>query len=1086
MRYAMTRPNLMCRMWRAVAALLLAAPAVAAAVDPQWLRYPAISPDGAQVAFSYQGQIWVVPANGGEAVSLTAATAYSSHPVWSPDGDRIAFASTRHGNADVFVMPVEGGEALRLTYHSEPDLPMAFSPDGAEVYFSSTRIGDPRASADDSVHGLYRSNAAPHAVPVEGGRARRLWPTAALDIAPDTSGSQFLYAGDPGSLEDPWRKHQVSAAAQDVWLFDSATGSHRQITEWRGEDRDPSWLPDGGMAWLSERSGSFNVWRQGLDGGEAEQLTHHETWPVRFLSAANDGTLAYAWDGGLWRLIPGAEPERIGVRIRQDSLVGGRQVLQVNDQVSEIAVSPDGSEIALVARGEVFVTATATGATRRVTDTPALERFIAWAPDGRRLAYASERDGTWDIVEASLTRDADEGFSGAAPLDEKTLVGGETDDFQPLYSPDGDRIAYLRNRTELRVHDIAAGTSVSVLPADATYSYYDGDRSFAWSPDGKWLTVELGYGPMAEIGLADAAGVAEPVNISLNGFTDQHPAVSADGNIVLWTSDRFGLRAIHGETESNDVYAAFLTGEAYTEFRNPTQAAETESTGEEPEKTSVATATPGSASPYPDLDGLEHRGTRLTPFSARIVYFQLAPDNRTLYFVVDQPNGTSVGYAVNAGAPAVRTMFTRPTVPGTQYGMDAAAQSIFVYAAGAITRYDAASGEAAPIAFSAEIDRDARAEIAALYEHTHRVTAETFYQADMHGQDWEAIGDHYRRFVPHIIWWEDVVELLAEAVGELNASHQSVSFHADVANADATGSLAVYYDDTHRGPGMKIAEVLDGGPADHAGSALTTGAVILAVDGTPITPDIDIYRLLNRKAGREVLLEIAPADGGEAVLETAKPVPQTHETEYAYRHWVAGRRALVEELSGGRLGYVHIRLMNLGGYQAAYGEAFGRYPDAEGLVVDVRANGGGNLHDQLVTMLTGTSDSATVRREGAVVYRNPTGRWARPSAVIADANSYSDGSIFPTLYQVKGIGPVIGEPVPGTGTAVVRPPLVDSRLVYGIPELGFRLRDGRFFENLEVQPDVPVLNDPESIAAGRDLQLEAAVTTLLGIVDAGR
>ncbi len=1059
-------------------------PLAAAEEGPLWLRYPAVSPDGSQVAFAYRGQIWLVPAGGGEARPLTAATAYAKAPVWSPDGTKIAFASTRHGNPDVFVMPAAGGPVRRLTYHSGDDLPMAFSPDGREVYFSSNRIGDPKASGDDSIRGLGAFIAAPHAVPVEGGRVRRLWPTGAAEIAPHGDGQRFLYADDAAPIEDPWRKHQVSAAAQDLWLYDAASGTHRQLTVWRGEDRDPSWTPDGAMVWLSERGGNFNVWRRPLEGGEAEQLTAHATWPVRFLSAADDGTLVYAWNGALWRLQPGGEPKQIAVTIRQGDLVGGRRVQAVNGQASELVVSPDGSEVALIARGEVFVVSTATGATRRITDTPGLERYVSFAPDGRRLVYASERDGSWDIVEASLLRESDKGFSGAGPLEEKVLVGTEADEYQPAYAPDGKRIAYFHDRTELRVFDSETGTSITVLPAEASYSYYDGDRDFAWSPDGKWIAGELGFGD--DIALIDAAGEASPVNISLNGFSDSAPQVSADGAIVLWITDRFGLRAAHGSPESGDIFAAFLTAEAYDAFRGVTGGEAPTPAAEEGEGEAVAESR--QESPFPDLEGIEYRSGQLTPFSSKVTFFQLSPDNKTLYFVVDQPNRKTVGFALDTATSAMRTVFTRPTLPpqagATVYAMDPAGRALFVLAGGSITRYDTASGAAAALPFSAEVDRDGKAEVAALFDHAHRMTAETFYAPDMHGKDWQAIGAHYRRFVPHIVFWEDMVELLAEMVGELNASHQGVRYHASDPTADDTASLGLYYDDAHRGPGMKIAEVLAGGPSDHVGSALQAGAVILAVDGRPITPEIDIHRLLNRKAGKEVLLEIAPAAGGEAVLETVKPQAGAYENEYAYRRWVAQRRALVEELSGGRLGYVHVRGMNLQGYQAAYGETFGRHKDKEGMLIDVRANGGGNLHDQLVTMLTGSSDSANVSRQGNVITRNPRGRWTKPSAVISDENSYSDGSVFPTLYQVKGIGPVIGAPVPGTGTAVVRPPLIEPKLVYGIPELGFRLNDGRFFENLEVQPDLLVLNDPESIAAGRDLQLEAAVEHLLGIIDA--
>lgn len=1064
-----------------VAVALAASTSLAAAGDePLWLRYPAISPDGTQVAFSYHGQIWVVSSDGGEAVPVTAATAYSYAPVWSPDGSRISFASTPHGAADVFVVSAEGGEATRLTFHSGPDIPMAFSPDGSEVFFTSPRIGDPVATGDDHIRGLVHVLAVPHAVPVDGGRVRRLWPTAAVELAPNPDGIRVLYADDPAPLEDRWRKHQVSSAAQDIWLFDSATGKHTRMTSWRGEDQDPSWMPDGSLVWLSERSGSLNVWRQPVDGGDPVQVTDHETWPVRFLSAADDGTLVYGYDGGLWRMRPDAEPERIAVRIRQASLVGDSAVVNVNGQVTEMAVSPDGSEIALVARGEVFVMAASTGATRRVTSTPALERYVSWSPDGRGLAYASERNGTWDIVEARLMRDDDTGLSGAVPVEERILVGTAEDEFSPVYAPDGGRIAYFQNRTELRVHDIEAGTSVIVLPANASYSYYDGDRSFAWSPDGHWLAVMLGYGPHMEIGVADAAGAAEAINISLNGFSDAAPAISADGNVVLWMTDRFGLRADTGRIESSDIYAAFLTPEAFAAFSGLTGQDATA-----PEDDAANTET-GPTGPFPDLSGIEYRSARLSPFSAKIAYFQLGPDNRSLLYVVDQPNGTSVGYALTAGTAATRTIFTRPTLPGALYEMNAAGDAVYVYAGGSITRYDVASGTASPVAFTAEMQREPRAEIAAVFEHTHRLTGETFYDRTMHGRDWDAIGDHYRQFLPHIIWWEDLVELIAEAVGELNASHQSVLFAGSIPNADSTGSLGLYYDDAWRGAGMRIAGVIAGGPADQPESALRPGAIILAVDGVEITPEIDIHHLLNRRGGREALLSIQPAEGDAPVAQTIRPVSGALENVLAYRQWLTQRRKMVAELSGGRLGYVHIPLMNLAGYQAAFGEVFGRYVDAEGLIIDVRANGGGNLHDQLMSMLTGVTNSALVSRDGDVLYTNPRGRWDRPSVVIGDAQSYSDGSVFPTIYQSEGVGPVIGAPIPGTGTAVVQPPLIDSRLHYGVPEIGFRLNDGRFFENMEVQPDVLILNDPESIAAGRDLQLEGAIETLLGLVDRGR
>jgi tricorn protease len=275
----------------------LAAEPVARAADPArplWIRTPAVSPDGSRIAFTYGGQIWLVPAAGGEAVPLTSAPHYSHHPVWSPDGARIAFASQRHGNDDVFVMPVEGGAATRLTQHSAGDVPQAFSADGKKVYFNSTRLGAAGADALDGVRGLLPFNPQLYEVPVEGGRERLRVPTPTLDVSLSADGARMLYTNLP-SIENEWRKHQVSDAARDIWMLDLKTGTHRRLTDFRGEDRNAVFSPQqDAMFWLSERGGSFNVWRQALGGSAAQQITFHKDHPARFLTSARDGTLVYA------------------------------------------------------------------------------------------------------------------------------------------------------------------------------------------------------------------------------------------------------------------------------------------------------------------------------------------------------------------------------------------------------------------------------------------------------------------------------------------------------------------------------------------------------------------------------------------------------------------------------------------------------------------------------------------------------------------------------------------------------------------------------------------------------------------------
>ncbi|MEI4474189.1 S41 family peptidase [Frigidibacter sp. MR17.24] len=1057
------------RLTRALSAAVLAcAPALATAQVPEalWLRDAAIAPDGSRIAFAHGGQIWTVPATGGQATALTAGLWRATHPVWSPDGRSIAFAADRHGQDDVFAMPAEGGAVTRLTHQSGPDRPMAFTPDGMAVVFTSQRLGDPTADAMDAINGLAGLYERPWTVPVTGGRPQPLLPTLALNIDFGPEG-RILYEDNRSVIENRWRKHQVSDAARDIWLHDPATGSHRQLTEFRGEDRDPSFGPDGrDLIWLSEQGGSFNVWRRAIDGGEAEQLTFHERWPVRFISAADDGTLAYAWDGGLWRLDPGAEaPERLRVTLPQGSLIDTVSTRDVTGEVSQMAVSPGGAEIAFVARGEVFVTGWESQVTRRVTDTVDKEADPAFSADGLRLAYASEREGDWDIYESAVPEGAR--FSDPVALTERRLIDDAADLFGPKYDPAGTRLAYIRDRAEIRVQDLSAGTSTVVQPGDRSYSYKDGDLAVDWSPSGDWLLTRLGFST-PDVALIAADG-SESHNISRNGFSDLKARFSADGSAILWLSDRYGLRATDGGAEEVDVMAAHLTRAAAERFGMT-----------RPERARAGDApTPGT----PEFDGIERRTARLSPRSAQYAAFGLMADGRNLFTALVTPDLKLEASVRDLTAGSERALFSLPAQTVLALGTNPELTAVFVMTPGRITRYDLATGQSAAVPVHAEVARDIRDEVAAIIRSNWHATAETFYRADMQGVDWQGVRDHYLRFAPHIQHWEDLADLLGEMVGELNASHQLPSYHHADPLADASGSLGLYYDHGHTGPGMRIAEVLDGGPADRAGSLLRPGATILAVDGREIAAGASLHAALNRSAGRELRLSVAPPGGGAPADQIATPISLGAEGELVYQRWVEKRRAMVAALSDGRLGYIHIRGMTADPYRTAYGELFGRYAETEGVVVDIRANGGGNLHDQLIVMLTGSTDAVNRARDGHVVTRIPIGRWTKPSVLIQNAGSYSDASVFPMLYRAKGVGRIVGDRTPGTGTAVSAVPQLEAGLSYRVPELGFQLIDETWFENTEVVPDLLVRNDPESLAAGHDAQLEAAVADLLRQID---
>ena len=1036
--------------------------AVAEAERPLWLRYPAVSPDGSSIAFTYGGQIWRVPSAGGEAVSLTSGEFFSTRPVWSPDGRQIVFASKRHGNLDLFIMPASGGTIKRLTYHSADDLPYTFSPDGKQIYFSSSRPESPRSV----LVGTYTNSDQLYTVPAAGGRSRLLLPTPALDVAADASGRYLLYDNRP-IYENEWRKGAVSDGTRDIWLYDLQNKSHRKLTDYRGEDRDAVWVPGGkGYYFLSERSGSFNIWFASLDSSASpEQITSHAGPSVRFLSAASDGSLVYGLDGEIWRRPAGSkESERVAIHISQSSLEQGNFSTNALDYASELAVSSDGSQIAVIARGEVFVVSAASGRTRRITSTPQHEQSVSFGPDGRSLLYTSERDGTVAVYEATPDAKGPTPFLSAGPIIERKIIDTGGDALQPMYSPDGTRIAYLEDRKRIRVFNRLDKSTVTALPDGFIYSYADGDMSFAWSPDSRWLTATVGsIVTTTDIVLLDATGRAKPVYLSRNGYRDASPQFTADGKAVVWASGRNGLVRADANTAQFDIYITYLTQEAYDASRT---AAEEKAQAKVPDKEW-----------RPQVDGLAHRTRRLTPFSMVPAFFTVSTDSGSLIIVALEEPGKAVGYRINLHSGGLQQLFVKPL---TSAGFTTDAKGEVLYALGAvgIERTTLQNGAVGTIPFQAQIAYNPRGEMAYLFNHFWRLTQLKFYRPDMHGVDWEGARKEYAKFLPYIQTWEDFADLMGEMAGGLNASHMGCYYYPKPRFADKTASLGSYFDHTYDGPGMRVTDILAGGPADTASSALKAGAVVMAIDGEQLTTDMDSAALLNYKAGSPVQLTVRQADGA-TVKQIVIPVTLSQTGSLVYERWVAERKAMTEKLSNGRIGYLHISAMMLPEYQRAFGEIFGELKDKQALIIDIRFNGGGNLHDQLIALFTGDTFASFTNRDEQIVGLMPVNRWTKPSALLANAGSYSDGSIFPHLYQRQKIGPVVGTRVPGTGTAVWWMLTLNNQIKYGIPQLGAKDFATGWFENQETVPDVYVDNDPDAINQGRDTQLEAAVARLL-------
>ena len=715
----------------------------------------------------------------------------------------------------------------------------------------------------------------------------------------------------------------------------------------------------------------------------------------------------------------------------------------------------------------------------------------------------------------------------------RTLLKNAHENFQPRYSPDGKEVAYLEDRTTLKVLNLASGQTRVVMPGNLNYSYSDGDQWFDWSPDGKSLLVEFADRNRwsIEVGLVDAAGKAPLVNLTKSGYEDEHPLWARGGQSMIWRSDRMGLHGTGGGGSSQeDVYEMFFTQEAFDRFRlskseyallkkqededkkarDEKKTADTKDTdkrdakekeSDSQDKGVVAAREKAGFKDEPiklappvriEFDNLENRTARLTPNSGDIKAAAITQDGEMLFFVTQ--NGGSFEVWVNRmRGKDVRKFADIPAPPSRGRSpdnvnllLDAKGDMGFVLVGGTIQKFkvpkDAADlkaeVKAEPVSFNAELRLDRGAERSQMFEHVWRQTFEKLYVKNMNGVDWAGYRDVYARFLPFVTDNYDFAELLSEMLGELNVSHTGSGYLPRVSGGDATAALGIFVDPGWTGAGLKVDEVIQGGPLSNARSAIKVGVIIESIDGTAIAPGMEWDSPLNNKAGKRIALAVLDPATGKHFVETVKPISIGEQNELLYKRWVKTEREMVDRLSGGQLGYVHVRGMDDRSYRETYSEILGRDSGKKALIVDTRFNGGGNLHDALATLLNGKRYLEFLPR-GESFGWEPTGKWTKPSLVVISESNYSDAHLFPWVYRHLGVGKVLGMPVAGTGTAVWWETLQDDTLYFGIPQVGFRDEQGNFMETALIEPDYRVPNDPDKVSVGRDQQIEEAVKVLM-------
>jgi len=1071
------------RFFVTLSTILTLAGAALAQDAPLWIRRNDISPDGTEIVFNYKGNLYVVDSKGGSARQITTNAAYDTDPMWTADGRHIVFASYREKGKDIYMVPAEGGAPVRITSHPANETPLAVLPDGRIIFSANIQ--------QDASYGDFPGNAQLYIIGKEGGRPQQVTslPVSALSVNSD---GIVLYEDWKG-YEDALRKHHTSSVTRDIWVYRPAAGesgfsingqgSFTKVSDFIGEDRNPVFAADGDtFYYLSEADGTLNIYRSSLSTPDRrEQITFVKGNPVRHLSISDSGILSYSYDGELYTLKEGHEPEKVSIRIVTDQIERPVEERTLTSGATALAVSPDGKEVAIVVRGDVFVTSTDHRTTKRITNTAEQERGVSFSKDGRTLYYASERDGHWGIWATTLTDKDDKGFTYAVKMEEKLVTNPGETCFQMQVSPDGESIAYLKDRTAIAVMDIKSGKERILLDKSVNYSYSDGDQSFEWSPDSRYILCNYqanGGWNNEDVALIDVE-TGEITDLTESGYTDSNFRWALGGKAMTWASDRAGYRSHGSWGAEDDIYIMFFDGKRYLDFRRDKEAREIaemmkDDKDKKEEKKDSVKAEKKPEKLTLQLDDRKDRIMRLTGSSGRLGDHYLTRDGKKLYYMVRLESGMDL-CVLNLENGSVKVV--SKGVYGSLYPTSDD-KYMYLLSGGGISKISTANGSRETISFSGDFEYKAAEEREYIFNHIWKQVNEKFYVADIHGIDWEGYRKTYEKFLPHIDNNFDFQEMLSEMLGELNGSHTGARYQ--YRSGLNMASLGAFYDNGYDGDGLMIKEIIKGGTLYIQAPDVKAGDVIEAIDGVKITAGMDWYPLLRQKAGKKIVLTISK-DGKKA--EDIYVEAASSDAAQLYKRWVEQRAEMVKRLSGGRVGYVHVEGMDSESFRRVYSDLLGKYRTCEAVIVDTRHNGGGWLHDDLATLLDGTGYIRFEPR-GQYIGTEPYNKWTKPSCVLVGEDNYSDACGFPYVYKTLGIGKLIGAPVPGTMTAVWWENQIDPTLVFGIPQVGaIAVKEGRYLENMQIEPDILVYNDPASVLRGEDKQLEAAVAEMLKTID---
>jgi tricorn protease len=1044
--------------------------------DARLLRSPDISGD--KVVFVYGGDLWMVSVKVGNAVKLTAHQGIESNPFFSPDGKWIAFSGQYDGNGDVFIIPSEGGIPVRLTYHPALDLATGWSADGKKVFFSSTR-----ESLNRRVSQMFE-------VSIEGGPASKLPLPSAYFGSDSPDGGYYAYTPLPNAFTT-WRRYRGGEAPY-VIIFNKADNSIKKVTRKDSNDTSPQWMGND-VCFLSDRDRVMNLYSFDPKSEALKQITHFKGADIK--TWGTDGKqIIYEREGYLHLLDPQTgKSVKLTVNVPDEALNTRGRFVNVLNNINSYDISPTGKRALFSARGEVLTVPAEKGDIRNLTRTPAvMERDAVWSPDGKKIAYFSENNGEYALF---ITDQEGREKPEIIELDEHAYYKN------PIWSPDSKKLLFSDSRLSLSYVDIEKKKVVKIASDTYFKGFYDYTLTAAWAPDSNWIAyTKLMDGFMNQLFLYSLKdGSSSPVT---DGMSDANsPAFDKNGKYLYFAASTnksldvaWADMSEYPNNPTSSIYAAILSADEPTPFKPES---DDEKLKEDEKKAEKDTDKKDGKDkdkkdekekPKPIKVDVADIGNRIVAIPVPAgEYYMLQTGEEGKFYYAEQKRPDFVfnihcydmkerkdevilesvnGYAVSADGKKM-IYSAKPNV-------------YFIVDAGKKVK----SGDGKLKTEEMEVYSEPKAEWGQMLHEAWKIHREFFYDPGMHGQDWEAVWNQYKVYIPYISHRDDLNYLIGMINGELCVGHAYVFggefpktetvpgglLGADYETADGLYRIKKIYRGENWNPDLRS-------PLTEPGVNVKTGDYILEVNGRPIKGTDSIYSFFEKTAGKQILLKVnskPTLDGARAV--TVVPIP--NEAGLRHREWIELNRKKVEEMSGGKIGYVYLPDTSVPGF-----DYFTRYYYAhlnkKAVVVDERFNGGGYAADYIVDYMSRPLLNYWKSRYGKPQW-SPTASIFGPKAMIINEWAGSGGDALPYYFKKRGLGPLIGKRTWGGLVGISGYPVLMDGGGMTSPTIGYVSEDGEFgIENYGVAPDIEVEITPADYVAGRDTQLEKAVQVLL-------